>query len=77
MFHGIICSLIGFFLDVMTLPAIESKPMSGSEIVRSSNTTPVLQGYCITGFRKVLTPLDLYLDSEYGLLHCIAEQSVS
>ena len=59
----------------MNLPAIESKPMSGSEIVQSSNTTPEIQA-CITGFRKVLTPLALYLDSEYGLLPCLQNKGI-
>ena len=56
-------------------PSIESKPTSGSEIVQSSNTTSEIQA-CITGFRKVLTPLAIYLDSEYGLLPCLQNKGI-
>ena len=51
-------------------PAIMSNPASGCEIVQSTSTTSETQA-CITGFRKVLTPLALYLDPEYGLLPCL------
>ena len=56
-------------------PATISNPRPGSEIVQSSNTTSEIQA-CITGFRKVITPLAIYLDSEYGLLPCLQFKSI-
>ena len=51
-------------------PAVTSNPTPGSDTVQSSNTKSKIQA-CITGFRKVLTSLSTYLDSEYGLLPCL------
>ena len=56
-------------------PATISNPRPGSEIVQLSNTTSEIQA-CITGFRKVITPLAIYLDSEYGLLPCLQFKSI-
>ena len=56
-------------------PAIESKPTPGSEIVQSPDTTSKNQA-CIAGFREVLTPLALYLDSGYGLLPCLQNKGI-
>ena len=51
-------------------PEKQPATISNSTPGQSFNTTSEIQA-CITGFRKVLPSLTLYLDPEYGLLPCL------